>query len=662
MKKTAISFLIMLSLAFQLKAQKDLQNTLDSLKQALIEKQEGKYSLTAISRLYVQIGRTYESLNNDSAIVWYQKQAGFLKNSPLQSPKKDSLIGSTYLDISYLLSFIGYPVEEDVDMALRYSDSAFTIFEAAGEYEMAIRAFNNKGLALINQNRYEEAIKNLIQALELSDQIAKVDKRDMALQGLYLNIGKAYIGLEQWSEALNNTKKSLDYPQVPRFEMIALNNLAAIYLEIEEADSALEYAIISYHLADSLADDYHRLLNKVNQAEAYIMLEKYSAALPIIDSIIAMSRAFDYPYGIAAGLNQKAHCYAERQDFDQALEFLNEAEKLVFEVADKELLLDTWSNLQELHYRMGNYELAYQYQQQFFNLKDSLNSVAKTRSFNNLLLRYQSAEKEKQITLQDLDLRAKEASLAKRDRQITIIVAAVLLLFLAVLIFIFRYRQMQERKLQKALITEKEKGLKAIISVTEQERKRISKDLHDGIGQKLTALRFGLINLKAKFSDKDLQAEVDGIAKEFSQSAEELRHISHQMMPRALMEQGLVQALEDLMESTFKYSEIDYSFDYFKVEKRYNEQIEVSMYRIAQELLNNALKHAQASEIHLQLMELEGSLILIVEDNGKGFKDAQNKGQGLYNIKSRLDVLKGIVNYEPGPQTGMLATVKIPVI
>ena len=638
----------------------DSRRVIDSLKVELTTAELGD-SLLPISKLYRQIGRAYEVVHNDSAIAWYQGQVRFLKETDLQSEKIDSLIGSVYLDLSYLLGFIGYPTEIQVEHSLAYADSAYAVLKAPEEFELAIRAYNNKGLALINQNRYEEALEELIKALELTSQVLVDNKREYALQGLYLNIGKAYIGLEQWPLALNYSKKAVSIFNVLRFKMIALNNVAAIFLETEQPDSSLKYAELSYSLADSIQDDYHRLLTKVNQAEALLKLKRYDEALPIIEGNIELSTQFDYPYGIASGLNQKANYFAGRGDYRAALEILQKAEGLAPEVSDKELLIDTWGNLEEVYVKLGNYSEAYSFQVRRDQLKDSLHSVQNTKNFNELLLRFQMAEKEKQIVEQELELKRKEASLAKRDLQILIVSTSLVLLLLGSLTFVFRTRQLQERKVQNAVIAEKEKGLSAVISATEEERKRISKDLHDGIGQKLTALKPGIINLAPQLQDKELKQQLDQISNEFSKSAEELRQISHQMMPKALMEQGLIQALEDLLENTFKFSPITCNFEYYKVEGRYAERLEVSVYRIAQELLNNALKHARATEIHMQLMELDKQLILIVEDKGKGFDSGLAQGQGLYNIKSRLDIVKGVVNYEPEPETGMLATVTIPL-
>tara|TARA_R110002050_G_scaffold154967_1_gene282895 strand:- start:933 stop:2921 length:1989 start_codon:yes stop_codon:yes gene_type:complete len=657
-----IPYLLLLFALFSgLKLQAKASETIDSLKMELSAAKEGD-SLLAIVSLYAKIGRLYEDVHLDSAINWYRHQLDFLKKTPLSAPAKDSMLGAIYLDLSFIKAFIGYPTEEDMNTAYAYADTAYQIFTESAYFNMAVRAYNNKGLAQINSNQFNKAIENLIEALSLSDQIENSRERRMAQQGLLLNIGKAYLGLEQWPLALDYTRKAIAIKGIARYRMIALNNLAAGFLEMEEADSALVYAKKSLHIADSLGDDYHRLLNRVNEAEAYMKLKKYAVALPIIQANIEMSRAFEYPYGIASGLNQLAHCYGAQGNYKKALKVALEAEPLAQEVASKELLLDTWQNITECYAKLGRYDKAYQYQAQFFTLRDSLTSIAKTKDFNELLLRFESTQKEQQIAEQELALKAQEASIAQRDKQILVISASLVILLLVGGIVMIRLRQLQERSLQEALLIEKEKSLDAIINATEEERKRISKDLHDGIGQKLTALRLGLLNQVEKSSETERKSALEEIAQEFSRSAEELRQISHQMMPKALMEHGLVPALEDLMASSFKYSEIDYRFEHFRVKRRYHERLEVSLYRIAQELLNNALKHAQASEIQVQLMELEGSLILIVEDNGKGLDSGVKKnGQGLHNIKSRLDLLKGVVNYEFGGDTGMLATVKIPI-
>jgi len=147
-------------------------------------------------------------------------------------------------------------------------------------------------------------------------------------------------------------------------------------------------------------------------------------------------------------------------------------------------------------------------------------------------------------------------------------------------------------------------------------------------------------------------------------STKELRELSHRMMPRALSELGLLPALNDMLENSLGNTDIQYMLEHFgiKQEERFAENVEISLYRITQELINNVIKHSQANQVNIQLMKSGKSLILIVEDNGKGIDSGENKkGIGLMNISSRVDTVNGNVNFEPSPEGGTLATVKIPL-
>ncbi|MEM6298048.1 MAG: sensor histidine kinase, partial [Bacteroidota bacterium] len=234
--------------------------------------------------------------------------------------------------------------------------------------------------------------------------------------------------------------------------------------------------------------------------------------------------------------------------------------------------------------------------------------------------------------------------------------------FLIVLgLAIYEYnRARQRQRLQTAILEEKERGFRSIILATEEERKRISKDLHDGIGQQLTALRLALIHISQKFTGEE-KIEVEKITTSFSKAAEEVRAISHQMMPKALLERGLVEAVEDLLQETFAFSQIQYEFEHSNMERRFDEKVEISIYRITQELVNNVVKHSGATQVSVQLIHVGQRLMLLVEDNGKGIPTENTSGHGLLNIKSRLDMVNGNVNLESGVIEGTTATITIPV-
>ncbi len=136
-------------------------------------------------------------------------------------------------------------------------------------------------------------------------------------------------------------------------------------------------------------------------------------------------------------------------------------------------------------------------------------------------------------------------------------------------------------------------------------------------------------------------------------------------MPRVLGEMGLIPALADMLEKSLGLTEIKYEFEHHNIgEQRFTESIEISLYRICQELINNIIKHSEARAVSVQLLKTKTHLVLVVEDNGKGFKwnDPNSRnGIGLMNINSRAQAIHGEVNYEPSPQQGTVATIRVPL-
>jgi len=238
------------------------------------------------------------------------------------------------------------------------------------------------------------------------------------------------------------------------------------------------------------------------------------------------------------------------------------------------------------------------------------------------------------------------------------VVLVFVLLGIGLISFVEFIKTKKQNKLARIRIEEQKKGLTAVIQAQEEERKRIAKDLHDGIVQQLGGLKLGLQRV---FADNKTK-ETKKLVRILDNSAKELRELSHKMMPRSLSELGLVPAMEDMLENSLGNTSIHYRFEHFGIITRFNENIEIAIYRIAQELVNNVIKHSKADKVNVQLFKTGNDVILIVEDNGKGIDIlTQKQGIGLMNISSRLDTINGKVNFEPSPESGTLATIKIPI-
>ncbi|PJB15682.1 MAG: hypothetical protein CO118_02580 [Flavobacteriales bacterium CG_4_9_14_3_um_filter_32_8] len=186
--------------------------------------------------------------------------------------------------------------------------------------------------------------------------------------------------------------------------------------------------------------------------------------------------------------------------------------------------------------------------------------------------------------------------------------------------------------------------LKKIIETQEQERERIARDLHDGIGQNLAGIKMHLASLKSNYdNNKDIADEFNKIPKMLQDAINDLRRICFNTLPLVLQEYGLIKAIEALQANMFN-SVIAVKFNYGKNFPMITKPLEISIFRIIQEFINNSIKHSSATTIDIDIDKKEGYIILNLKDNGVGFNinDIEIfKGYGLRNIKNRIASFKG---------------------
>ena len=256
-----------------------------------------------------------------------------------------------------------------------------------------------------------------------------------------------------------------------------------------------------------------------------------------------------------------------------------------------------------------------------------------------------------------------QLTVQNRNTWIMVISFTGLILILLVLFFMQRNRRKVQAEKDAAIIKEREKGIEAIFAAQEEERSRIAKDLHDGIGQLLTASSMYFKNLSDKcIAGKKEQETFRHSLKILNNACYELRNISHQMMPKSLTESGIVVALSDLLNNIFEKSGISHSFETFNLPEEIDRKTSLTIYRITQELINNIIKHSKAKNAFFQLFCNKEHLVLLVEDDGKGLPDHYpGKGMGLKNMQSRAAAVHGSFEIENSPGGGVIARVRIPL-
>lgn len=287
---------------------------------------------------------------------------------------------------------------------------------------------------------------------------------------------------------------------------------------------------------------------------------------------------------------------------------------------------------------------------EMINLKANENNM---KSISKTGVQYETEKKEEQIS-----------ALLKQKRLYGIITFTTIAVILLLLLIVFlRYRIVKQKKLiaeQRVINLEHEKKLIATQSILEgenAERTRLARDLHDGLGGMLSLVKLKLYNVKENMVVPQSKLPLFQNAMEtLDQAIRELRHVAHNLMPESLMHEGLKAALTDFC-NDIPQAEIQF----FGSEQRLEESYRITSFRILQELVTNALKHADATHITVQVIIDDDRLDLIVSDNGRGFDMANTDlslTSGLNNLRSRAELLGGRMTIQSDPGKGTEAEIE----
>ncbi|UIR57504.1 histidine kinase [Sphingobacterium sp. SRCM116780] len=320
-------------------------------------------------------------------------------------------------------------------------------------------------------------------------------------------------------------------------------------------------------------------------------------------------------------------------------------------------------------------------------------SLQQKQEFENLKLHEENQRKQLELTQLESEKRTQELKLARLETQNraqdilsyqneisykekinTYYVALILVFLLLVLLLLYAYKQRSKSlKQHKELYNfslEKEKQnskistLTAMLEGQEQERGRMARDLHDGLGGLLSSTKITLSRLHDHVANPIQGDIMEKSLKQLDTAVEELRRIAHNLMPDLLNRYGLQEALQDYaIRMSHDLLDIDVQFLHYSNQLEKDQQLLV--YRIIQELVNNAIKHADPKQIIIQIVEEIDNYSIIVEDDGKGFDIETTRGSqsaGLHNIQSRIDFLKGNFHIQSEEQLGTSVEITFPKI
>lgn len=492
-------------------------------------------------------------------------------------------------------------------------NSAIPLTRQAADTPMLARNFHDVALAFKNTEQYDKAAVYVREAIEIYKN-ARARNADMDLSTAYITAAENEVLAGKYLLA----KPLLD---------TARNLLAAAP-------------------GSPLPVDFYTA-----EGTYYNEIKKYDSALISIGKGLALARQNQQRYEEQRLLHQKYYAHFYRKEYQQALQvlqFLYEQPEMMALINNRLEIFkgfaNTWAGLK-------NMEKAFAWAERYSNLSDSVHKSQLKNDIQALEIKYGNEENKKKIAALRME-NEKAALAAKNNRLINWLLGSAVLLLLIVAAFVWiiyrKDRKISEQKdqhhQQQLKEIEQQQQIQfgqALLQGEERERRRVAGDLHDGLGGMLAGVKMNLAGMTA--APVANQEELGKVIGQLDHSISELRRIARNMMPEALLKFGLETALRDLCGS-FKNGPVRISFQAYGIEPGIPQDKQANIYRIVQELLSNAIRHSQASEILLQCSQNGDMFYVTIEDNGKGFDpDAADKpkGMGLTNLKNRVDYLKG---------------------
>lgn len=516
-----------------------------------------------------------------------------------------------------------YRVIGQIDSAVHYYSVCLDLFtELDAEEERGV-TLSNMGLMFSDYDLFEKSWNYHLKAKEI---FTKLNAKDQ-LALTHKSMGVLLLNKGELDSAMANFERSfelLDSLDSPVRKAEALGHMSEVFNSKGQPIAALSKLKEALQLTDSLYD--FRVIAQIHlsMGDAYLLMDDPEQALPYFEKSVQISGKHN-----------------------RIIDELRAAAKLVV-----------------CYRKLGNTERSHYYQQVRSSLFDSLRSESNYAGLMKLQAEYgASAIKllEKDILLEQEKYRTE---LAKNEVQETLILALILAVALLSMVFLW-FRTRSKVLLRNKILKEREEGILSMINTDQEVRERVARDLHDGLGQILSGFRLRLhgVSFRLKNGQGCAEQELDDLDGLMGSAIEEVRSISYLMMPLSLRKEGLVPAIQEILNNGIDPKILFYSFEHTVQEELIPDQVKVNLYRVCQELVSNTIKHAKASSLDVLLATNEKFIQLVVEDDGIGIdgKIKRSRGAGLSNVKSRVEVLRGTYLLEKRHPNGQITKIKIPL-
>lgn len=565
----------------------------------------------------------------------------FQKSIDIADRYKDrKLKNSTRLRLTFMLAETDVFAAEDefnrlLKEALRYRF-----------FENAIEAYNGLGILYEHRMMDDKAVAYYLKGLRIAEK-----QKDKYHTGIMLNnLGLLKYENKQFEEARKDLLRGLRLAtEEKEYRLLSNlhNNLGLVYRELKDYKSSITHFHGTVDMTRKLGFPFGIGAAYINLGNCYMLDKQYEKAEAYADSAIVIFSGFEeleylgvaYLLKGAINTHQKQLTEAQRC-VDSVLAFHGRKPSLTN-------LINSYDLRADISKESGDYKKALEYRTRFHEMNDSVEDITNKDKLADLQVMYGKERAESQLSEERTKNKLLDKTRELENTRWIVVLLTSIGVFVLLLAFVY-VRYVRKSRSQQRLFS------KLLIAQVDEERSRISKDLHDNIGQLLS-----VIKSKINMFNTGLLPEIKGLEKEVGEVIDQTRVISHELHPSMLEKLGLERSLKSMADQTGLSTGIICNLEIDTLNERFPIAIETQLYRISQECINNTIKHSQASALKIALYRKEGSWLFEYRDNGRGISgSASREGLGMMTIRERVDRIGGKLSLSSEPGKGVQLTVR----
>ncbi len=624
------------------------------------------------AKVYLNLGSYFNNVGVSDSSVYYTKKAMFFLKDDKQLAEAYRILGSSYR------------IMGKVDSAIKMLYKSLEISESINYRDMISKAKSDLGILHAYQKDFDKSLKFFEESIDIAD-----NKR--AVYGNYVNIGNIYFFKKDLERALSyymDAYALVDLKKDPKVSATLALNIGSIL----QKKSKPKQAIIYYDRCKNIAETHNLWQNRLvaisHRARALKDLEDNDQAIETYLSVLSTAKKLKNIQIQKEAYQNLAELYSRVENYKQANRWLHSfyhlkdsmnTLKWKREVLDLEIKYEADQKQKQitlLKTRAKNRELELQNQQKIHQkafLSQALESEKKTNEILSLKNANQYKKNKILILKKEQLFKNEEIKRQKLIRESFIIGFIVILIPISILFFILKQKlklknlfdaqknELHDEKIKFFIKEQELKVVNACALAQNQERKRIARELHDNIGGGLAIVKMMLSNVSTQIHQKAYNTFIECLDNMYQQ----IREISRDLTSKEICQTLFTDYINEYIDTIRKVSKPIIVFIPHPEEEvnSIENTKKIEIFRIIQELLTNALKHANAQAIEICLNTYKDVIEIIFEDDGVGFdQNGKSQGMGLENISERLVILNASMDIDSMINRGVAIRIRIPIL